>query len=92
MAQLHASILRPMTPLHRHRPTVNAIAEVLSDADGMVCDVCGLELLGHHPESQWLGHDPHEWTPRVATAADLRRADELSRQAYRARPGRDVAD
>jgi hypothetical protein len=79
------TILRKVEPLSESPDFVNAFAQVLSDADGMVCQVCGLERLGHGPQSSWLGYARHEWTGVSADADTLKRADTLSRDAYRAR-------
>ncbi len=62
-----------------------AIGRVVTDSLGKVCSVCGLERMGHAPESQWLGYEYHNWQPVSATPAMVKRAHELSAQGYRER-------
>lgn len=63
----------------------DTIARVVASSVGKVCAVCGLEQMGHGPESSWLGFDAHPFAPRDAMPDDLQRADELTHEAYAAR-------
>lgn len=80
--------LRPVLALQDQPGFVDAFTRVVAQSAGYVCAVCGLQRMGHAPESEWLGYASHEWTPRAASAADLARADELTSAAYRNRPSR----
>lgn len=80
-------ILRSIEPLHADPHFVRAFAAVVTRNEGKVCAVCGLGVMGHAPESKWLGYDRHDWAPRAASASDLARAKELTRAAYRSRGG-----
>lgn len=79
------TVLRKVGSLSDSPEFVNAFAQVLAAADGKVCQVCGLERMGHGPQSSWLGYDKHDWQGVDADSATLERADSLSRDAYRAR-------
>ena len=79
------TILRPILPLHDLADFPDAFARVVADSTDRVCRVCGLERMGHAPESGWLGHDPHPWTGVPATPEQVARARELTREAYAAR-------
>lgn len=79
------SILHEVKPLEDSPEFVAAFGAVVSDAQGKVCVVCGLERMGHGPESSWLGYASHEWQGMSADAAMIERAAQLSRDAYRAR-------
>lgn len=61
------------------------IVNYLTKTDGMVCQTCGLEAFGHGPQSEYLGHDKHDFTGIIATDKMLADADKLSRAAYRMR-------
>lgn len=67
-----------------------AIASVVKASHGKVCKVCGLERMGHAPESVWLGYESHEWAGRPATAGDLILARDLTSKAYKLRPSQNV--
>jgi len=62
-----------------------ALVRVIDAGRGHVCDVCGLEQIGHAPESRWLGYERHPWTPAKATPEQLERARALGYAAYAAR-------
>lgn len=79
------SILRPLRPLEDLPGFADAFAAAVAEAAGHVCTVCGLERMGHAPESRWLGFERHAWDPRPATAAELEQARELTGRAYAAR-------
>lgn len=59
---------------------------ILSANRGKVCATCGLEMLGHRPESTWLGFAPHPFDPVDASGEELIRAQQLTAEAYRRRP------
>ena len=61
------------------------VARVFERTRGTVCKICGLEYLGHVPESRWLGYERHDYEQQQATPAQLEQARELSAEAYRAR-------
>lgn len=77
--------LKRVMPLSDNPDFVAGFAHVLAEADGKVCQLCGLEALGHAPQSRWLGHERHDWTPVLASTEALKRADELGKLAYRKR-------
>jgi hypothetical protein len=60
-----------------------AFARAVSDAQGKVCAVCGLERMGHAPESSWLGYAAHSWDSIPATPDMIERAGRLTSLAYR---------
>ncbi len=62
-----------------------AIAAVVTASAGKVCAVCGLERMGHGPESEWLGYDRHPWDGVPATPEMIERAAALTSEAYRRR-------
>lgn len=61
----------------------NTLAKAFAAVRGTVCETCGLDAVGHGPQSQWLGHAAHPYTPVAATLAMMQRADSLSAKAYR---------
>ena len=80
------NILTPLTSIEDTPGMPGAIANVVARSAGSVCAVCGLGRTGHAPESQWLGYERHGWNATPATPAMLKRANELTSAAYRARP------
>lgn len=78
-------MLHPVIPLSEQADFVEAFASVVSSSAGQVCETCGLERMGHGPESEWLGFDPHEWQSVPTDAAGLERAAQLTSEAYRRR-------
>jgi hypothetical protein len=78
--------LRLLVPLHEQPGMADAIANVIANGRGKVCSVCGLGQMGHGPQSGWLGFERHPWDAVPADDAALKRADELTVAAYRARP------
>lgn len=74
-----------MRPMHETPGFAEEFAAIVAGAAREVCAVCGLQILGHGPESQWLGHARHAWQPRPATAQDVDTARRLTGEAYRAR-------
>lgn len=70
-------------PPSAHPTFVAAFAATIQGSAGQVCATCGLGRMGHTPESRWLGHAEHPWTPVPATASDLERANRLTSEAYR---------
>lgn len=77
--------LHKVTPLSDNPEFVEAFSSVVRDSLGHVCEVCGLERMGHAPESEWLGYERHAWAPVPADDAAIRRARDLTVAAYRAR-------
>lgn len=78
-------ILKPIVALDEQPGMPEAIARVVAAASGYVCGVCGLQRMGHTPETAWLGNMPHEWSPVPATDTMIEHARELTACAYRAR-------
>ena len=77
--------LKTITSIEDTPGMPDAIANVVARSAGSVCAACGLGQMGHTPESQWLGYERHAWDATPATSAMLKRADELTSAAYRAR-------
>lgn len=67
---------------------VQAFSSVVAESAGKVCQTCGLERMGHAPESQWLGFDPHAWEGVETDASGIARARELTNRAYSLRNSR----
>lgn len=42
---------------------VRAFCAAILEAKGKVCEVCGLERLGHVPDYRQAGYPDHPWTP-----------------------------
>ena len=84
--------LKPLTPFSEQPGMPEAIGAVVASSAGHVCAVCGLERMGHAPETEWLGNAPHAWAPTPATPAMLDRARELTTAAYRARNASNPAE
>lgn len=61
---------------------VSAFAQCVANSQGKVCLVCGLERMGHSPQSSWLGYERHDWQPVDATDDELNNARALTRLAY----------
>lgn len=80
------SNLKRLVPLEEQPGMPEAIARVVEQAEGKVCNVCGLAKMGHTPESSWLGYARHEWEGAEADADMLARARELTALAYSRRP------
>lgn len=78
------SILHEVKPLQDQPGFPEAFAAVVSTSVGKVCRVCGLERMGHGPESSWLGYAQHDWQGVPTDAAGIERARELTSAAYRA--------
>lgn len=74
--------MNPIVSLQDQPEFVKAFSRTVFRSAGKVCKVCGLERMGHAPESRWLGHDPHEWNPIAATDDMLARARALTATAY----------
>lgn len=64
---------------------VGMMADYVSKNENKVCSTCGLQVMGHYPQSQWLGYDAHEFAPKVASAEDIARSRELSSKSYQMR-------
>lgn len=79
------SILKPVVSLQDQPEFVESFARIVSESVGMVCGVCGLERMGHAPESSWLGYERHPWSGVEADSAMLERAGALTVEAYRRR-------
>lgn len=47
-----------------------------------VCGVCGLQVVGHGPESQALGHEYHQYSALAADKETVERAHQLTHEAY----------
>lgn len=62
----------------------NTLANTFTALRGKVCSVCGLGGVGHSPETQWLGNEPHPFEGITATPEQLAHADKLTTDAYRA--------
>jgi len=77
------SILKLVIPLQDRPEFVETFSRLVSESVGMVCEVCGLERMGHGPESIALGFERHPWAGRVATGEEVTRAHELTSLAYR---------
>lgn len=86
--KLTPDILKPITPLQDQPQFVEAFSALVSASVGKVCAVCGLERMGHAPESSWLGFERHEWQPVPADSAMVENARRLTGEAYRMRPAR----
>ena len=78
-------MLQPVLPLESSPEFVEYFARAVADSLGMVCSVCGLERIGHAPESRWLGFDVHPWHGVETDNAGIAFARELTLIAYRAR-------
>lgn len=78
-------ISHKVRPLSDSQGFVEAFARTIQQSAGHVCEVCGLERMGHAPESEWLGYTEHPWQPVPADRAMLDRAQKLTHDAYRAR-------
>lgn len=77
------SILKPVIPLQDQPQFVEAFSRLVSESVGMVCEVCGLERMGHGLESLALGFERHQWDGRAASLEEITRAHELTKLAYR---------
>lgn len=77
------SALKRIVPIEQTPGMPEAIANVVAQAAGKVCSVCGLERFGHGPESEALGYDHHGWDGMPATSEQIKRAGELTSEAYR---------
>lgn len=64
---------------------VKMMASYVSQNKNKVCGTCGLQVIGHSPESLWLGYSSHDFNAVVATEEQVQKAYELSCQAYRQR-------
>lgn len=80
-----ASILKPLLPLEETPGFADAFARAVADTRNTVCEVCGLGNMGHAPESEWLGFEPHRYAPIRADRAMLDTAERLTSEAYRRR-------
>lgn len=78
-------MLKPVLPLEETPGFAASFAAALARTAGKVCATCGLEALGHAPESRWLGYERHPWDGVPADDEQLARARQLSTQAYRNR-------
>lgn len=78
--------MKRLIPLEDQPGMTEAIARVVEQAEGKVCRVCGLALMGHAPESSWLDYANHEWEGVEADADMVARARELTSLAYSRRP------
>lgn len=79
------SSLRPILPVHSNDDLLTELARVVADYEETVCDICGLQVMGHGPESIWLGYVGHAYMAVPATADVVQRAGELTLIAYRKR-------
>lgn len=82
-----STITHPLLPLPEHPGMADAISSVVAKSSGLICVTCGLERMGHGPESSWLGYEAHEWQ---GVPGDAEAAEALSRKAYRARCARNL--
>jgi len=80
-----STTLKRVLPLESSPDFVRAFSNVVAEAHGKVCSICGLERMGHDPESKWLGYEEHSWDGIVATPEQMKNADRLTSEAYRAR-------
>ena len=79
---MSATSLKPLVALQYQPHFIESFAKVVSDSRGKLCSVCGLERMGHAPESQWLGFEPHQWE---GVPGDVKRARALPSEAYQRR-------
>lgn len=79
------TILRELRPLSENKDFVNAFSSHVSKHENNVCGVCGLQAMGHGPESRYLGYDRHDFTPVSAAPEMVEHARRLTGQAYRNR-------
>ena len=84
--KLTPDILKPVTAFQDQPQFVKAFSELVSASAGTVCAVCGLEQMGHGPESSWLGFERHPWQPIPADPDMIENARRLTGKAYRMRP------
>lgn len=73
-------MLRSVLPLSANKDFVQTFSRFATEQT--ICAVCGLEKMGHAPESKWLGHDQHSYAAKPATEQDIKRARELTTLAY----------
>ena len=79
------SILKPFISLQDQPQFVEAFAAIVSESAGKVCAVCGLERMGHAPESRWLGYSTHGWRGVSTDADGITNARKLTTLAYQSR-------
>ena len=79
------SILRPVIALQDQPQFVEAFSRIVGDSAGKVCVVCGLERMGHGPESRWLGYAAHGWDGIPTDTDGIANARKLTALAYRSR-------
>ena len=79
------SILKPVIALQDRPQFVEAFSRIVSESFGMVCKVCGLERMGHAPESRWLGYAAHGWDGTPTDADGIANARKLTTLAYQSR-------
>lgn len=74
--------LKPLSTTESNQATSEAIAKVIAEDSARVCGICGMDLMGHRPQSRWLGHIEHEYSPIAATPTMIEQARELTSRAY----------
>lgn len=77
----------PLVALEDQPGFPEAFASAVQRTAGQVCRRCGLEAMGHGPESKWLGHEAHGFDGVSAGDDALARARELTSEAYKRRDG-----
>ena len=78
-------ILQEVKSIEEQPELVEMMASYVDRNSQTVCAVCGLQVLGHGPESEWLGYSKHDYTPKQATEVEVKYASAKSSRAYRSR-------
>lgn len=76
-------MLTEVRPLHEDKELVKLMVKHVADHANTVCEVCGLGVMGHGPESQWLGYEKHDYTPIAADQEAIENSHRLTSKAYK---------
>ena len=75
--------LRRVLPIEDQPELVEAMAKYVDRNRATVCKVCGLQVMGHGPESAWLGYERHDYEATPASQRQIDYAAAKSSRAYR---------
>lgn len=75
--------LKRVQPIEDQPELVEAMAKYVDRNRATVCKVCGLQVMGHGPESAWLGYDRHDYEATPASQRQIDYAAAKSSRAYR---------
>ena len=77
------STLTRVLPIEDQPELVEAMAAHVNNNRATVCGVCGLQVMGHGPESAWLGYERHDYEATPASQQQINYAQAKTSRAYK---------